>query len=133
MIINTYIQCITLHCRFQRLINIKNNNMTTAICFKCGKLKFGAFLECPKCGAIPQTEDDIIFSLAITDHYFDNDVLKQIGAEIKAGEVPTLEPTFYESLKKEIKADPLFDKVRESIIDMASEPKKKWWQFWKWF
>jgi hypothetical protein len=42
--------------------------MTTAVCFRCGKLKFGAFCPC-ECGAMPQTEDELAISLAMTDHY----------------------------------------------------------------
>ena len=45
--------------------------MTTAVCFRCGELKFGAFCPC-QCGAMPQTEDELAISLAMTDHYFDD-------------------------------------------------------------
>lgn len=45
--------------------------MTQAVCFKCGAIKFGAFCPCPACNATPEAEDDLVISLAMTDHYFD--------------------------------------------------------------
>ena len=36
--------------------------MTLAVCFKCGKAKFGAFNPCEGCQAMPQSEDDFVLS-----------------------------------------------------------------------
>ena len=41
--------------------------MTMAACFKCGVIKFGAFVPCPKCSGCPQTEDELALSLASND------------------------------------------------------------------
>ena len=66
--------------------------MPTAVCFRCGEFKFGAFCPC-QCGAMPQTEDELAISLAMTDHYFDEPTLQQLGAAIqKTGTPPALDP-----------------------------------------
>ena len=59
--------------------------MTTAVCFKCGAIKFGAFVPCPECGGFPRNEDELALSLAMTDHYFDMPTLDQMGATIRDG------------------------------------------------
>jgi hypothetical protein len=66
--------------------------MTMAVCFKCGAIKFGAFVPCPECRAGPQTEDDVALSLAMTDHYHGMPALEQMGADIRAGRPPRLDP-----------------------------------------
>jgi hypothetical protein len=73
--------------------------MTQAVCFKCGSLKFGAFSNCERCGARPQSDDDLMLSLAFTDHYFDRASLERIGADIAAGVPPQLDPTTKEKLR----------------------------------
>ena len=44
--------------------------MTMAICFKCGKMKFGAFTQCPECNGEPKTDDEFVISLVMTDHLY---------------------------------------------------------------
>ena len=47
----------------------------------------------PTAAESPRSEDDLIISLAMTDHYFDMKTLKQMGASIrKNGEPPNLDP-----------------------------------------
>jgi hypothetical protein len=72
--------------------------MTTAVCFNCGEIKFGAFTPCEKCEATPVNEDDLAISLAMTDHYFDMPTLEQMASDIRIGERLTLEPETYEAL-----------------------------------
>ncbi len=60
--------------------------MTTAICYNCGKFKTSAFIPCYQCGAIPKQDDDIILSLALTDHFFDRNTLTNLGETIQNGE-----------------------------------------------
>ena len=50
--------------------------MTKAICWKCGEFKSGSVAPCPNCNADPETEDDLLKSLFLTDHYHDEDGLK---------------------------------------------------------
>ena len=52
--------------------------MTQAVCFKCGEIKFGAFVLCPHCNARPSADEELVLSLAMTDHYFDLATMKQI-------------------------------------------------------
>jgi hypothetical protein len=58
--------------------------MTVAVCFRCGERKVGAFGACGKCGVQPITDDDLVLSLAMTDHYFDRPTLAQMGDRISS-------------------------------------------------
>ena len=62
-----------------------------AVCFKCGEIKWGAFNHCDKCGARPRSDDELMLSLAFTDHYFDLEKLQRIGRIIKMGNPPQLD------------------------------------------
>src|SRR5262245_20199842 len=66
--------------------------MTMAVCFKCGVIKFGAFVPCPECSATPRTENDFVLSLLMTDHYFDMPTLEKMGAEVRNGNPPQIDP-----------------------------------------
>jgi hypothetical protein len=43
--------------------------ITGAICFACDELKVGTFTLWPHCGTEPATDQDLVYSLALTDHY----------------------------------------------------------------
>lgn len=60
--------------------------MTQAVCFNCGELKFGSFTECENCHRTPENDDDMAFSMALSDHYFSLEQLNEIGNKIKNGE-----------------------------------------------
>jgi hypothetical protein len=78
--------------------------MTRAVCYKCGARKDGAFIDCPECEAAPATEDTLVISLALTDHYFDLNVLSEIGESIrKNGKPPELNAESREHLLKQIR------------------------------
>lgn len=98
--------------------------MTVAVCFKCGEFKFGAFSPCQSCGVVPATEDDLAYSLAMTDHYFKEPTLKQMGDAIRNGTPPNLDPTTKAKFIKEIRTMPGL--IRRS----GTEQKKPWWRFW---
>jgi hypothetical protein len=66
--------------------------MTTAVCVRCGSLKYGAFNHCKACGVRPETEIDLAYSLALTDRYFSVDVLHQISADMCTGRPRPLLP-----------------------------------------
>jgi TPR repeat protein len=72
--------------------------MTQAVCFKCGEIKWGAFNRCGQCQAIPRTDDDLMSSLAFTDHYFEPDELQQIGRDVESGRTPQLPYAWREKL-----------------------------------
>ncbi|WP_396604874.1 hypothetical protein ACFLEY_22410 [Bradyrhizobium sp. YCK136] len=73
--------------------------MTEAVCFKCGDHKLGAFSNCKNCGARPRSDDDLMLSLALTDHYFDHARLEQMGRDIAAGRLPQLDQATKEKLR----------------------------------
>jgi hypothetical protein len=116
--------------------------MTTAVCFRCGQLKGGAFLPCEACSALPQDEEELALSLAMTEQFFDLPALKRIGTSIAEGKPPELdEQTRAEMLAIIRGQDSLFssrersarlprlDGADRSENDPAS-PIKPWWKFW---
>jgi hypothetical protein len=72
--------------------------MTHAVCFRCGEMKWGAFNHCEECRAMPNADDELMMSLAFTDHYFELERLQQIGSEIKSGRTPRLPDAWKEQL-----------------------------------
>jgi hypothetical protein len=113
--------------------------MTKAACFKCGVIKFGAFVPCPKCFAAPQTEDDLALSLAMTDHYFDMPTLEQMGAAVRDGNPPHLAPQTHAQLIKTIRSSGVLAKLpglspvpgqEVAPAGERSPPKRPWWKFW---
>jgi hypothetical protein len=76
-------------------------NMTAAVCVKCGSIKYGAFNHCQECGLRPETEIDLGYSFALTDHYFSVDVLKQISSDMKRGALrPSLPPELEDYMRE---------------------------------
>jgi hypothetical protein len=72
---------------------IKEISMTVAVCVKCGAIKHGAFNPCVACGERPASEDDLVYSLVLTDHYFPAETLQGISASMLAGKPrPSLPP-----------------------------------------
>ena len=78
--------------------------MTTAVCFKCGEFKFGAWTLCSKCQAFPETEDDFVISLAMSDHYFDEATLRKMGESVKSGHLPKLDEKTREAMTQQLRA-----------------------------
>jgi len=76
--------------------------MTKAICWKCGEFKDGGFNECKKCNAIPNTEDELITSLFLTDHYQDDEGLKQLQEKIKGGSQFVIPDELREQMRPEL-------------------------------
>ncbi|MEI7931734.1 MAG: hypothetical protein WCI21_01575 [Alphaproteobacteria bacterium] len=100
--------------------------MTQAVCFKCGAIKFGAFTACKSCDGTPQSDEDLIMSLAMTDHYFDEKTLQQMGDDIRAGKKLTLHEETRRDLLKMIEQSPLTAILR---APPAPIKKKGWWPF----
>ncbi len=116
--------------------------MTTAVCFKCGAFKIGAFVPCSKCGAAPLSEDDMVMSFVVTDHHFDLNALKEIGLRISRGDPPKVDPkTRIDVLQMMRQTGSVFDAMRKTNeklttpkpkpADKAASQGKPWWQFWK--
>ena len=60
--------------------------MTKAICFTCGSQKFGALIECNKCGEEPKYADDVVHSLIQSDHYCSDKALNDIKHALQNGQ-----------------------------------------------
>jgi len=76
--------------------------MTHAICFSCGEDKSGSFVECPACKSFPQSDDDMVLSMALNDNYLNLPTLQKISADIKIGEKVGLDPASLKSLLPEV-------------------------------
>ena len=77
--------------------------MTAAICIKCGEFKLGAWTACPKCRALPRTEDERALALAMTDHYFDHATLEQMAQSVREGRPPHLDPETRKRIVRELR------------------------------
>ena len=65
--------------------------MPRAICFSCGGTKSSALGPCPHCGSLPEVDDDLILSLAITERHLDEAGMDAIARSIKEGKRPKLD------------------------------------------
>ena len=83
--------------------------MTIALCYKCGSFKFGAFNRCEKCGALPESEDDVAVSFALTDQVCNKATLEQLGQHIAKGMPIHLDAEIKEAL------DPMMQNEMESL------------------
>ena len=77
--------------------------MTQAVCIHCGSMKFGAVNLCNSCGFRPSSEDEIIRSVAMSDHYFKIDILEDTGQKIRSGQEVTIDENFYRMLQTELR------------------------------
>ena len=108
--------------------------MTYAVCYKCGKMKFGAFNTCQHCGEKPSTEDDIALSFSMTDHYFDIPTLEKMGHDVSIGKSPQLNAESKKNMVQMMRSSKeLMDKVfaHDSKKKGSMKSQIKWWQFWK--
>lgn len=87
--------------------------MTVAICFNCGKFKFGAWAECNHCGKTPKSDDDIVLSLVMTDHYYDEGSLEHLGGQIAKGMNIILDEDMKKDLLEEIHSPAMADVLRK--------------------
>lgn len=76
--------------------------MTRAVCFGCGAIKFGAFVPCDSCGVQASNDDELIISLALSDHYIPESAMTEIGREIASGKRPVLDQETMDEFRKEI-------------------------------
>jgi len=60
--------------------------MTTAICTRCGGMKFGAFCPCKLCGFTPNSASERAKSVQFSDHHFSLDELKMLGKAVQSGQ-----------------------------------------------
>jgi glutaredoxin len=105
--------------------------MTQAVCFKCGEIKFGAFVPCPYCNARPSADEELILSLAMTDHYFDLATMKKMGTAVKDGKSPHLDEKSHQDLLKQVeklKKMPM-GRLITGKDSIPAKRKRKWWPF----
>jgi len=82
-------------------------------------MKFGAFTACQDCRYMPDNEQDVLYSLAFTDHYYDQSKLQEISQHVKNGvriRLPQEQQEMLRSTVKEYMAAhaPLFAHAREA-------------------
>lgn len=65
--------------------------MARAVCLFCGEGKAGAFVPCPHCGRFPESDDDLILSLLMTERYLTDFEREAVGQDIKQGKPRSLE------------------------------------------
>jgi hypothetical protein len=56
--------------------------MTSALCTRCGAIKFGAYCPCRDCGAPADPDKDL--SIALSDHRLSVGALERIGEVVRA-------------------------------------------------
>ncbi|MFO0953119.1 MAG: hypothetical protein U0835_18590 [Isosphaeraceae bacterium] len=56
--------------------------MTMALCFRCGRTKFGAICPCPTCGLA--STGDMNLDIAFSDHHLTVETLKGFGEVVRA-------------------------------------------------
>jgi len=110
--------------------------LTKAVCYHCGEFKKGAFTGCGSCKSAPNDDEEIVLSLALTDHYFDVATLSKFADAIKNGKKVDLTEAFRAELletHEEFKSTILgkyFARSREARIDKsAKKGKRGWWPF----
>ncbi|MGP0067203.1 MAG: hypothetical protein ACLQGP_26860 [Isosphaeraceae bacterium] len=59
--------------------------MTVAVCIRCGRMKVGAFTQCPACGFIPEQAEDMARSVMLSDQASDRPALEDAGEKLQAG------------------------------------------------
>lgn len=107
--------------------------MTKAVCVFCGDMKFGAFNACKACSRRPTADDDVILSLAMTDHYFSDSDLSNMGCNIKLGKPPKLDEETRKNLQKTLdnfKLTPAGRAMFGATFESGFRKPKKWWKIW---
>lgn len=77
--------------------------MTIAICMRCGDEKFGSFTSCKRCNFRPTTEDEMVWSVCVSDHHLNRETLSEIGEQIKAGNVPMIAPDTHKQMLEQLR------------------------------
>src|SRR5258706_1757169 len=88
--------------------------MTIAVCPRCGESKYGAFTPCEACRDQPQSETDLVDSLALSSHHFSFEQLDAISTKIKAARAAEKLPP-----RVEMSAD-----TRDKLLAAANEAKR---------
>ncbi len=95
--------------------------MTIAICISCGAEKFGAWTPCPACGHKPQTKDDAMLSLALSEWFLDDDGRKRWAQQIQGGVKPQLDSAARDALVGFVTAFDEWSDVNAELEEAALE------------
>ncbi len=72
--------------------------MTVAICVKCGTTKHGSWTPCRACGHSPFGEDELAWSIILSDHHLSAEQLEGVSQLIATtGRMPNIDPDFWNS------------------------------------
>jgi hypothetical protein len=77
-------------------------------------MKFGAFVPCQECDRMPTQRDDVIRSLALTDHHFTLDQLADFGTRIRNGDELKIDTELEARLSAEVDDNTLQTLLRMS-------------------
>lgn len=76
--------------------------MKQAVCFSCGEVKPGALARCPLCGKLPESDEDLLLSLALSSRNLGGVSLEVAGRDIKEGRRPRLDEQTLDRLRAQI-------------------------------
>jgi hypothetical protein len=93
--------------------------MTTAVCYLCGSFKFGAFVQCKKCGTKPVTDNDLALSMALSDRNQDQSTLEVFSACLQEGKPVIIDPDLLSRIKMMI-ASPAGARMKAMFQTAAS-------------
>lgn len=96
--------------------------MTSAVCFKCGAIKFGALIECTQCGAVPKALDELAVSLVLNDHFFDFATLERMGNAIQSGQAPPFGSAQLQQLIEQARKLPNLAKFQSTVHGPGGNP-----------
>lgn len=79
--------------------------MTVAICVKCGARKHGTWTPCQACGHTPFGEEEVAWSLILSDHNLSAGQLQEAAQLVATtGRMPRIDPDFWNSEVASVRA-----------------------------
>ena len=80
--------------------------MTTAVCYKCGAIKLGCWTTCDRCRVSPSSEDELVVSMALSDHFLNSRALLRLSEHVAAGLGVEVDPPMRASVLNTIRSMP---------------------------
>jgi hypothetical protein len=78
-------------------------NINTSVCFKCGEIKTSPFKKCHSCGISPQSESELVTSLALSEKISQKDHLESFSKTIKNREKPYINEHIFKNARQALK------------------------------
>jgi hypothetical protein len=80
------------------MARVLGGKLTVAICVKCGARKHGSWTRCQACSHSPFGEDEVAWSVILSDHNLSDDQLQKVSKLIATtGKMPAIDPDFWNS------------------------------------